>query len=59
MIDAKKELVKANMFSGFNLTQGGELIKSCIGLQRIPTNPDTLNAAMRLSLRLTRHYIEK
>ena len=54
--DVEKELAKANLLSGLNLVQGGELIKSCVGLLCIPADPDTLHAAMRLCLRLTRHY---
>ena len=54
--DAEKELMKGSLLSGLSLSQGSELIKSCVGLLCIPADPDTLHAAMRLCLRLTRHY---
>ncbi|XP_032797159.2 LOW QUALITY PROTEIN: E3 ubiquitin-protein ligase HUWE1 [Daphnia magna] len=52
----EKESPKGSPLSGLNLDQGSELIKSCVGLLCIPADPDTLHAAMRLCLRLTRHY---
>lgn len=54
--DSEKELIKGNLLSGLNNSQGSDLIKSCVGLLCIPADPDTLHAAMRLCLRLTRHY---
>ena len=41
---------------GLDMDQGSKLIVSCVGLLSIPADPDTLHAAMRLCLRLTRHY---
>lgn len=54
--DVEKELLKGNLLAGLSLTQGSDLIGSCVGLLSIPADPDTLHAAMRLCLRLTRHY---
>lgn len=42
--------------AGLDMDQGSKLIVSCVGLLSIPADPDTLHAAMRLCLRLTRHY---
>ncbi len=52
----EKESTKGSQLSGLNTDQGSELIKACVGLLCIPADPDTLHAAMRLCLRLTRHY---
>ena len=54
--ETEKESAKGSQLSGLNLDQGSELIKACVGLLCIPADPDTLHAAMRLCLRLTRHY---
>lgn len=54
--DSDKDAAKGgHLLSGLNSVQGGELIESCVGLLSIPADPDTLHAAMRLCLRLTRH----
>ena len=54
--EVDKESAKTNLLSGLTPSQGSELIKSCVGLLSIPADPDTLHAAMRLCLRLTRHF---
>lgn len=54
--DVEKELLKGNLLNGLSLKQGSDLISSCVGLLSIPADPDTLHAAMRLCLRLTRYY---
>ena len=55
--ETDKELSgKWNPLNGLTVEQGEILIKSCVGLLSIPSDPDTLHAAMRLCLRLTRHY---
>ena len=54
--DTDKDANKTSQtLSGLNSVQGRELIESCVGLLSIPADPDTLHAAMRLCLRLTRH----
>ena len=47
---------KGQSLVGLTMDQGETLIKSCVGLLAIPADVDTLHAAMRLCLRLTRHY---
>lgn len=54
--EVDKESVKTQLLDGLNNTQGAELIKSCVGLLSVPADPDTLHAAMRLCLRLTRQF---
>jgi len=54
--EVDKDSLKTQLLSGLTGSQGSELIKSCVGLLSIPADADTLHAAMRLCLRLTRHF---
>lgn len=55
--ETEKDGSSSNLLAGLNMEQGNELIRSCVGLLANSADPDTLHAAMRLCLRLTRHYL--
>ena len=54
--EAEKDVSSSNLLAGLNMEQGNELIRSCVGLLANSADLDTLHAATRLCLRLTRHY---
>ena len=47
---------RAGMLTGLSSSQTGVLVECCVGLLSIPADADTLHAALRLCLRLTRCY---
>lgn len=54
--ETEKDVLSSIHLTGLNTEQGNELIRSCVGLLSNSADSDTLHAAMRLCLRLTRHY---
>ena len=54
--ETEKDVSSSYLLAGLSMEQGNELIRSCVGLLANLADSDTLHAAMRLCLRLTRDY---